>query len=405
VAVTERYVDPAGGNDYIGATFTDGVYTDSSKNLLKTNAFTASKVGHYLYLTGTGITSGYYKIATRTDASNVVLATDAGADATDVVCTQATGTSSLPFHTVQGALDLTTRNATDGDRINVKAGSTLTLDAALDYTTYGTPTAAAQLIIQGYTSAADDGGIGVIDGAATYSICASWTYSSFIGMKLGNTGTADVLDFGINSNAVNCEIHTSSGFGVDTNNSCLVVGCWLHDLTGAQAIDNSGYVKILYNFIDCAVTTSVIDGGSESVVIGNIIDLSGADTSVIGISAASASMTILQNTIYCSSANTGQGIYMQGASGCVLNNVIEGWSGAGGDGIETTVYSFIGANAVYNCTNAYTFTAAKLNYAIAPNDTIATSSPFTDAANNDFSIVSSKAGVTEDAYPSSFRGL
>ncbi len=53
MAVTEKYVDPGGGNDYIGATFTDGVYTDSTKNLAKTNAFTASKAGHYLYLTGT----------------------------------------------------------------------------------------------------------------------------------------------------------------------------------------------------------------------------------------------------------------------------------------------------------------------------------------------------------------
>jgi hypothetical protein len=202
MAVTERYVDPAGGNDYIGATFTDGVYTDSTKNLLKTNAFTASKAGHYLYLTGTGIVSGYYKIATWTDASNVVLATDAGSDSTAVTCTQADGTALLPFHTVQGALDLTTRDATDGDRINVKAGTTLTLDATLDYTTYGTPAAAAQLTIQGYTTSAGDGGIGVIDGAGTYSICTAWTYVTFTDMKLGNCGSADVLDFGDASHAV-----------------------------------------------------------------------------------------------------------------------------------------------------------------------------------------------------------
>ena len=59
---------------------------------------------------------------------------------------------------------------------------------------------------------------------------------------------------------------------------------------------------------------------------------------------------------------------------------------------------------MYNCTNPYTFVAAKLNYAIVPNDTLG-SSPFTDAANDDFSIKDSQTGVTEDAYPISFRGL
>jgi len=85
--------------------------------------------------------------------------------------------------------------------------------------------------------------------------------------------------------------------------------------------------------------------------------------------------------------------------------VIEGWSGAGGDGIETTAESSpIGANAVFNCTNPYTLIATKLNYAIAPNDTLG-ATPFTDAANDDFSIKDSQTGVTEDAYPSTFRGM
>ena len=168
MAVTERYVDPAGGNDYIGATFTDGAFTVADMTLTKTGAFTASKANHYLYLTDNGsgnVTAGYYKIASVTSANAVVLATSpksGGTDPTDVKCTQAAGTALLPFHTVQGALDLTTRNATDGDRINVKAGTADTLNATLSYTTYGTPVSGAILIIQGYTSTAGDGGIGEI---------------------------------------------------------------------------------------------------------------------------------------------------------------------------------------------------------------------------------------------------
>ncbi len=336
----------------------------------------------------------------------MVLATDAGSDATDVTCTQADGSSSLPFHTVQGALDLTTRNATDGDRINVKAGTADTLDATLDYTTYGTPTNVAQLTIQGYTTSAGDGGIGEIDGAATYSICTAWTYVNFIDMKLGNTGSADVLDFDNYSTAINCEIHTNSGFGIDCVGNNLILGCWFRALTGAQAIDNSANVRVMYCYFDVAVTTSVIDGGAGSIILGNIIDISGADTSVIGINCASTFMSVIGNSLYCGNANTLQGIVATSYGALVLNNIIEGWSGAGGDGIETTAYNaFVGANAVYNCTNAYTLTAAKLNYAIAPNDTVTGSSPFVNAGTSDFDINGTVTGVTEDAYPvGGFRG-
>jgi len=95
---------------------------------------------------------------------------------------------------------------------------------------------------------------------------------------------------------------------------------------------------------------------------------------------------------------------MQSTNAVIANNVLEGWSGTAGDGIETTVFAFVGANAVYNCTNPYTLAAAKFNHAIAPNDTLG-ASPFTDAANDDFSIKDSQTGVTEDAYPSTFRGM
>lgn len=318
------------------------------------------------------------------------------------------GTSGTPWKTVQKALDTITRNSTDGDRINVKATTADTLGAALSRATYGTPTAAASLTIQGYTSTAGDGGIGVIDGAATYSICTSWSYTHFVDMKLGNCGSANVLNsFGTNSSAVNCEIHTTSGYGVDCGVGPLILGCWLHDLTGTYAIVNSTNVRILYNFIDCATTTGVISGGAVSLVLGNIIDLSGADTSVIGINCSNlATMTVIGNTIYCSNANTAQGILSTGAHLVVLNNIVEGWSGTGGDGIEASSggNSIIGANAVYNCATAYTLAAAKLNFAVAANDTLG-ATPFTNANSDDFSIKDSQTGVTEDAYPSTFRGL
>lgn len=414
MAVTETYVDPATGNDYKGASFTDGAYTSATKTLVKTGAFAASRANHWLALSsndGGSIVTGFYQIASVTNADTVVLKTDAGAGVDDdaAKCTQADGTSGNPWHSVQGALDLITRNATDGDRINLKAGTADTLSATLSYATYGTPSNTVQLIIQGYTTSAGDGGIGEIDGAATYSICTGWQWCRFIDLKLGNCGSADVLDFSgvFGGQVINCEIHNSSGYGVDSGSASVILGCWFHDLTGTDAVNAPLGVRILYSFFDVATTNSVLlfTAAAYSVVIGNIIKITGADTSVYGIYVTGSAGTIIGNSIFCSSANTKGGIYYSQSVGVILNNIIEGWSGSGGDGIEGISYNqIVGANATYNCANPYTFSASKLNYAIAANDTLS-ASPFTDAANNDFSINGTVTGVTEDAYPSSFRGL
>lgn len=310
------------------------------------------------------------------------------------------GTIGTPWATVQHALDTITRNSTDGDRINVKAGTADVLSATLSLATYGGPTNTTNLIIQGYTSTAGDGGIGEISGAGTYGICSAFQYSVFAYMKLGNCGSADVLDFAGGSSAINCEIYSSSGFGVDCGQNSIVLGCWLHDLTGTQAIDNGINVRIGYNYIDCAVTTSVIDDGSPSVIFGNIIDLSGADTSVVGINATQIGMTVVGNTIFCSNANTSQGIYINSHGILALNNIVEGWSGTGGDGIEKSANycSYVGANAVYNCTTPYTLDNTKQTIVFSPNDTL-DSSAFVNASSGDFDINGTITGVTEDAYP------
>src|SRR5512135_799011 len=128
-APTNYYADFGAGNDYIGASFVDGAFTVADMTLTKTGAFAASKANHWLYLQDNGsgrVTAGYYKISSVTSANAVVLATSpkSGAtDPTDVKCTQAAGTALLPFRSIQGALDLITRDATNGDQINVKAGT------------------------------------------------------------------------------------------------------------------------------------------------------------------------------------------------------------------------------------------------------------------------------------------
>ena len=93
-------------------------------------------------------------------------------------------TDGTAWATVQKALDTITAGA-GGDRINVKndSGTDDVLASALTLATYGAPTNAAPLVIQGYTTTAGDGGIGGISGNALVPIISLGTedYVSFIG--------------------------------------------------------------------------------------------------------------------------------------------------------------------------------------------------------------------------------
>ena len=70
-----------------------------------------------------------------------------------------TGTVGSPWASVQHALDNITRDATNGDQINIKAGTADVLSSPLTLATYGTTSATAPLSFRGYTSAAEDGGV------------------------------------------------------------------------------------------------------------------------------------------------------------------------------------------------------------------------------------------------------
>jgi len=93
------WIDKGAGNDANdgldpwGFAITSGTYTDSTKTITKTGAFssynhtTATAAANitlrynYIYLTGgTGITPGLYEIASKTDADNIILTSSAGSN-------------------------------------------------------------------------------------------------------------------------------------------------------------------------------------------------------------------------------------------------------------------------------------------------------------------------------------
>lgn len=407
-APTETYIDPAdgaaAGNDHGGAAFVDGAFANATNTLTKVGAFPAAtcQAGDKLYLDDNGsgeVTAALYTISVRTDDDNVVLTADirSGApDPTDVRCDQHSGAVGLPWATVQHALDFVTRDAVDGDRFNVKAGTDDVLAAALDFTNYGAPTQAAPWILQGYTNAAGDGGIGGCSGGgANISIVGgdALDYLTFIDMHLHNTGTADVLSLDNYTSVLRCEIDNTTANGLDLDDYSTVISCHIHNC-GANGVTVRPGSTVAFNTLENGANDFVyaLYGGGSSYVF-NVIDIDGASIGIYPWGNSNA----LFNSVYAN-AGTGTGIYTAGANdaGVVMGNIVEGFSGIGGDGINlgapTDIYGF---NAVYNNTTQVTLGDVLLDLSAGDiNPTVA--SPFTDAANDDFTVTTEVKAL---AYP------
>lgn len=104
------------------------------------------------------------------------------------------GTIGDPYGDLQHALDSVTRDSTNGDQFNIKAGTDEILSAALDLSTYGTPSKSARVFFRGYTTSKGDGGIGGISGGGSVAILAATVqYITWRDMHLHNCGSADIV--------------------------------------------------------------------------------------------------------------------------------------------------------------------------------------------------------------------
>jgi hypothetical protein len=278
-----------------------------------------------------------------------------------------TGVIGDPYGDVQYALNTKTRDATNGDRFNIKAGTDEILAATLSFATYGTPTASAPLVFSGYTSAAGDGGQGGISGnGGNFNVFdGSKIAVSFVDLELHNTGSASICKFGTSGcNFFNCEIHNTTSYGLEDNASIgTVVGCYIYDFDADGILLDSG--ACVGNYIVCdnaanrAINFAPATSPFVTVASRNIISIT-ADSN--GIIANSAHNTVIQNnSVFTTFAGTKRGIFINGGhgSGAVMNNVVEGFSGVGGAGIEVPAAAqcgILGYNSVFNCTDAYDLT-------------------------------------------------
>jgi hypothetical protein len=271
------------------------------------------------------------------------------------------GSIGTPWATVEKALTTITRTGSaGGDRINLKSGGTDTLSAQLSLTTYAaTATRAIPLIIQGYTSAAGDGGIGVIDGGGSNAIfnASAFDYLYLVDLQLGNCGTADVVFCDNSCMAYNVYFH-DCGRAFDCDDNCRVEFCRFEGVghntnaddcinTGADSVVVGNYFATGSNGWRYAINCTL-----RSTIMHNIISNTGSNTITGGIF-----VNNVHNVIACNSILTGasDGTGITGDRSHVWGNLVEGFSSTGGVGISTAgdeslIYAW---NAVQNCDTAY----------------------------------------------------
>lgn len=314
------------------------------------------------------------------------------------------GTLGDPFGDLQYCLNTITRSTTVGDQVNIKAGTSEFPASAITLATYGSPT---MLILRGYTSAANDGGQGVIDfGGASVNVLAS-TYGNLqlIDLKIRNNGTGTLNLSGGTNTVTHCEIEVNGQITIGNNGSGIQF----------SKITTSNFSGILFGYGGCfAVGNLLIHSGASygmlvngtgCFVLGNVIKQSHAGANGIYLlSSVVYSPPVIHNSIINTANSTGAGIILAvsaHSSTVVANNIIQGYSGAGGAAIKSTgTTRCVGAirnNRWFNCTNGNLSTDA---FVITDNSALA-ASPFADVSANDFRVSADVAGI---GYPSSLLG-
>lgn len=301
------------------------------------------------------------------------------------------GTVGDPYGDLEYALEQVTPNA-DGDQFNIKAGTTETLEFALDIITdYGTPTEIAPLVFRGYTSAANDGGIGVISGGGSVAILANSTidYVTFIDLQLTNTGSNAVCQMDRYCGISNCECDNSTSHGILLGNYSYIFNSYIHNIGGVGINAGGVGAYMAYNYCENGTNkfTIAIDFGSpDGGFVGyNVIKI--ADGTSTGIRLRRGQLA-KNNSIYLGTSS-GDGIFMSsstGASVSILNNLIE-INHASANGITDSggrIGGIYGHNAIY----APLGTAFDVDFAMDDrgNNVSLSASPFVNAAGSDFRI-------------------
>jgi len=309
-----------------------------------------------------------------------------------------TGTLADPFGDLEYGIKNTVFDTSNGTVIHLKSGAYEVLSEDLYAAFTDTSVTAAWVtsagqpaVLRGYDGVGYDGGKAGIDGAGAHGLfgAANQNYVHCIDLHVQNCGAEIPIKVAAGSSVLRCYVDETTQNGIHVTNYCMVMGCLVRNPGGHGIALNGTGSAARYNRVEdgnLTMTSGIYAFGSEAS--GNIITI-GANSNATGIIGASA--PVVNNSVYCFGGGTGIGIRASSAArhGTCLNNLVEGLNGVGGRGIysESTAgrTHAIGGNAMFDCTTPYLHDQPVVED-FGDNE-ILTASPFTDAANGDFSPV------------------
>lgn len=280
---------------------------------------------------------------------------------------------------------------TPGTIFNLKDSAADTLGATLSTPDLGTG-GTKWCITRGYTSAAGDGGVGVIDGAGSYGVTLQ-NCGQLYGLEIRNSGAANLITAGfsdVDLTVRNCYLHnTSSGSAFSTSSvafNCCFIGNRVEDIGGYGVdLSDAGH-RVLHNYFKNGATNKftvacrVAD--TDSLIGHNIISIDGTSDGIyLGVSSGSRRYQCHNNSVF-SDAGSGTGIllsgtYQQGAR--IHDNIVVGFSDTGGIGFESTAgltLYFASHNAAYDNATNYSWNDTEENAALDEDNEVLTAAPF-----------------------------
>lgn len=277
-----------------------------------------------------------------------------------------TGTIGAPYKTISYAYSNFTPG-TDGTRFNVK--STGTISTSNTSVTFGSGTPDAPLFIQGYTTAAGDGGVGSVDTGSAALFSSSWNYVHLHDMSV----TCQTIAIGIYTSIMNSTIVG------DLNLSSSYTKCMANTITGTVSANQGTEIRF------CKITHSSgygITFTGQSIAHHNLILSNSGSTG--GILLSGHDSEAVSNSLYASSGAS-YGIRGDDSSYVVgaVNNLLQGYTTALSN-VADVNKSSMWCNSSYGHTTLESFSAEPWYQGSFVNNALA-ESPFTDAAGGDFS--------------------
>lgn len=316
-----------------------------------------------------------------------------------------TGTIGDPYGDLQYALNTKVRDATNGDQFNIKAGTEEKLAAALSLATYGTPSYTAPLVFRGYTSIANDGGVGEITGNSAVSVFdgSGIHYVFWRDLELHHSGNGvPLIRSGNGGGLVNCIVHDALNYDIIMlGTGAIVAGCSFYNL-GWRIVVGASAKCIGNKIVQTTANACLRLIGAGCVVLNNLIIANGNSS---GIDDAGIGQDLVAfNILRASSAPASKiGISFSGTyNSVVINNIIAGWSGAGSIGMSTSnEWGMIGHNAFYNNT---TNIVGDVSIDLGGNVSLS-ADPFVDAGGGNFALTdTAKALLRSAGWPESYLG-